>query len=203
MHERVKNIQCVVLASGFSRRFGGDKLLYEIERNVCLIAKTISVYLQVFNELTVVVRPGNDALRAELGKHDAVNVLTNDRADKGLSQSIVAAVAASKPLPGDEFKGWLFALADMPFVNKETVRQIVNASEKNNITQPEYRGRSGHPVFIGQKFADELAQLEGDVGAKPLLQQHGDKVNKVTCHDPGVLIDIDRPGDLKKRAGIC
>jgi molybdenum cofactor cytidylyltransferase len=41
-----------------------------------------------------------------------------------------------------------------------------------------------------------LLALDGDQGARALLERHRDAVQLVECDDPGILVDIDRKTDL-------
>ncbi len=53
-----------------------------------------------------------------------------------------------------------------------------------------------HPVGFASSYFDVLAELTGDKGAKPVMNANADKVIEVSVDDPGVLKDIDTPGDL-------
>ena len=64
------------------------------------------------------------------------------------------------------------------------------------LAAPFFRARRGHPVGIAGEFRAELEALKGDEGAKGLLARHADKLIKVPVGDPGVIRDIDIPGDL-------
>ncbi|MCR3868713.1 nucleotidyltransferase family protein, partial [Pseudomonas aeruginosa] len=45
-------------------------------------------------------------------------------------------------------------------------------------------------------FWDALAQLDGDQGARRVLQAHRPAWREVPCDDPGVLRDVDTPAAL-------
>ena len=61
---------------------------------------------------------------------------------------------------------------------------------------PALNGERGHPVGFGAAVRDELLALDGDTGARALLERHAEDVRVVDCSDPGVIYDIDRKSDL-------
>ena len=64
------------------------------------------------------------------------------------------------------------------------------------LVAPYFRARRGHPVGLSGKFKNQLLTLQGDEGAKKLLAAHEDSLKKIPVGDPGVIRDIDTPGDL-------
>ena len=55
---------------------------------------------------------------------------------------------------------------------------------------------SGHPVIFSSVYFQELTQLTGDNGAKPIITAHKDRVTRITVEDQGILKDVDRPSDI-------
>ena len=49
---------------------------------------------------------------------------------------------------------------------------------------------------LAAKFRRELEALEGDEGARRIVAAHEENLLKIPVGDPGVLRDIDTPGDL-------
>lgn len=90
--------------------------------------------------------------------------------------------------------GCVVALADMPWLQADTVSQLLAHAAHDRIVVPVYHGQRGHPVVFGAQFFSELATMNGDTGAKSLLARHG--VVAIECDDPGILRDIDVPADL-------
>ena len=66
----------------------------------------------------------------------------------------------------------------------------------SNIAVPVYDNRRGNPAILGCGFKEELLSLQGDVGAKELINNNESRVCKVYVDDMGVLHDIDRPEDV-------
>ena len=88
----------------------------------------------------------------------------------------------------------------MPWVRLATLRQLIEALGSGaSLVAPLHNGRRGHPVGFAARWADDLGALGGDEGARRLLATHASALRLLPTDDPGVLADVDRPGDLDRR----
>jgi molybdenum cofactor cytidylyltransferase len=111
-------------------------------------------------------------------------------AAEGTGASIACAVGASAGAAG-----WIVALADMPAIAPATVAAVHAAIAGGAASAaPYYGGRRGHPVGFGAACRADLMQLQGDTGARSLLEQYPPL--RITVDDPGILLDIDHARDL-------
>ncbi len=141
--------------------------------------------------VVAVVRDGENPLAALLSREGA-RVVCCPHADRGLGASLAWGVSEA-----GESEGWIIALADMPFVQPQTVFGVRRALEFGAaIAAPLFQGRRGHPVGFAAIYWDQLRALDGDEGARSLLEQNAAKVARVMVDDPGVLRDVDFPQDL-------
>ncbi|MGL4576242.1 MAG: nucleotidyltransferase family protein [Burkholderiaceae bacterium] len=94
--------------------------------------------------------------------------------------------------------GWLIAPADMPCIRKTTYAALVRALTQpggNAIIAAPFSGEQrGHPVGFATSVRNDLIALTGDTGARSVLERHA--VTRIAVDDPGILLDIDSPGDL-------
>jgi molybdenum cofactor cytidylyltransferase len=51
-------------------------------------------------------------------------------------------------------------------------------------------------VGFGPPLRGELLRLSGDIGARSLLTRYAHRLRLLDSDDPGILADIDTPGDL-------
>jgi molybdenum cofactor cytidylyltransferase len=183
----------ILLAAGSASRFGGGKLLHEINGVPIgvLAARNLS---EAVTHVVAVVRPGDERLRAALLKEN-IEVVICDDADDGMGASLACGVRAAK-----DAEGWLVALADMPFIKPETISEIAEqVAHGAVIVAPEYSGQRGHPVGFVKQFGTELMALHGDAGARDLLMRYSALVMTLKTHDRGVVRDIDTAEDLLVR----
>jgi molybdenum cofactor cytidylyltransferase len=191
------NIRGVLLAAGYSRRFGSNKLLHPLpaglpDAGVPVALASARHLVEALPDPIAVVRPRAQKLGKVLREAGCTTVVCRNAAE-GMGLSLAAGVRAAK-----DAYGWVIALADMPELRPETIRVIAGAlHEGAAIAAPSYRGERGHPVGFARRFFDELSTLRGDAGARDILKAHPDWVTLYEVDDPGVLRDIDRPSDLE------
>ncbi len=194
-------IGAVLLAAGQSRRMGGpNKLLAEIPGSspgagTPMVARVAQRLLASRARPIIAVLGGRaDEVDAALGRLPVERVRNPDFAH-GLSTSLKRGLAA---LPGD-LDGALVCLGDMPLVAGRHIDRLIAAFsplEGRAIIVPTRRGKRGNPVLWASRFFPEMAQLQGDVGAKHLIGEHAELVAEVEMDDDAVLVDIDTPEAL-------
>jgi molybdenum cofactor cytidylyltransferase len=180
----------ILLAAGHARRFGADKLMHPLagQPMACVSAAALR---QVLPDTFVVTRPDQQALIEQLAAQ-GVRTVTLDETNGGMGMSIAAGIAATP-----NAKGWLIALADMPFIQPETIACVLAALQNGSpIAAQVYQGQRGHPVGFSAAFGDALRALHSDAGARELLQRHAAEITLIACDDAGILADIDTPSDL-------
>ncbi|HJT38956.1 MAG TPA: nucleotidyltransferase family protein [Sphingobium sp.] len=189
---RTERIAAVLLAAGASSRFGkADKLMADL-RGKPMVAHTLeTIASMAFAELVAVVRPAEQApvVHRKLERR-GYTILVNDRAEDGISASIVRAVEHVMPIK--RCRGILICLGDMPLVPQSHYNRICLAAEDIRSVVASTDGFSpSPPAFIGRKHFPELLALRGDQGARALLS-HAIQVETRGAY----LRDIDTPEDL-------
>ncbi|MBL7249799.1 NTP transferase domain-containing protein [Alloalcanivorax marinus] len=182
----------VVAAAGRARRFGADKRRVPLADGRPLITTTLDRARTFFDRVAVVIRIDDDP--AELGLGDA-RVLRAPRADRGLGASIGDAFTAllASDDPASVAALWL---GDMPWVSDATVQALLARAGATRIVRPLLDGVPGFPVLFGRAFWPELAARADGDGARDLIARHRESLIELPVSDPGVLRDVDRPGDL-------
>lgn len=187
-----KPVGALLLAAGFSNRFGDTKLLAPLNNGKSVFAQTLARLQQAVADIRVITRP---ELEQELSA-DAPELIVFPAAKQGMGASL----AFGLKHVGD-WDACLICLADMPFINPDTYRLLSEQARPDHITIPSFEGKPGNPVCFGSNFFTELRQLSGDSGGRELVKQHADAVHHIPVEDPGVLSDIDTPQDLIQLQG--
>jgi len=184
-------IAAILLAAGAGARFGGDKLLHPLEDGVAIAAHAARNLLAATPDVVAVVRWGDFPLY-EMLEQEGCQVTMFQGAARGMGASLAHGVAQARGADG-----WVVALADMPRVPVAIVKEIIASLAGGAlIAAPVHKGERGHPVGFGAALRDELLALDGDQGARAVLERHRNSVKLVECDDPGVLYDIDRKTDI-------
>lgn len=181
----------MLLAAGSATRFGSDKLRHELPHGVAIAVQAARHLKTELARVIAVVRPGAAEL-ADALKKEGCEVVVCENAAEGMGASLACAARQA-----GEADGYLVALGDMPFVRRTTIAAVRDALAAGApLAAPYFRARRGHPVALSKKFLQELLALKGDVGAKKLLADNERALVKIPVGDPGVIRDIDTPGDL-------
>ncbi|WP_250655100.1 nucleotidyltransferase family protein [Alkalimarinus coralli] len=183
----------VLLAAGFSRRFGSPKLLHELPSGNTIIATSISALAKSGCGFIVVIRDDD----AELYKHLStlnIELMKVSHAIQGLA-SVIAEVASN--LKPREYHWIGICLGDMPYIKPETYVQLSRHASRSGIVRPFFNGKPGHPVLFGQRYFTALTALTGDDGAKSVIKASADALQKINVTDEMVLYDIDRPEQVR------
>jgi molybdenum cofactor cytidylyltransferase len=189
------SLACIVLAAGSSKRFGNDKRLVKNANGQTLLDLTLSSIPLVFKQHILVLHPGDDAIATAY--QTRWQIVYAEFAEHGMGNSIAAAVKHIS-----DCTGVLIALADMPLVAQATFTLLAETARPDRIIVPFFNQQRGNPVVIGKNFLPKLAELNGDSGARQLMQQHPELVVRVDLGDPGVLRDIDTPTELQTLPGF-
>jgi len=185
------DITGLLLAAGKSRRFGSNKLLVQLAGRELLLHSAVA--LSPCDRVIAVVRADDIGLQALL-RSTGIETVINERADLGMGTSLACGVRASQASAG-----WCILPADMPGVMVSTTQKIVDAVQNGAaLVAPSYRGIRGHPVAFHRKFSKLLQTLDGDRGARTILEEHHEELLQLPVDDAGVLEDIDTPDELEK-----
>lgn len=182
----------IVLAAGFSRRMGADKLGLPWEGGTVLSAALRPfLALPELDPVLLVVRPGQDP--GEVGR---ACVVENPEAAEGMGASLRVGVAATPP----DTACFVLGLGDMPGLSTATVRGLLAAwrAGEHGILVPTFAGRRGHPVLVAGSYRDDLLRVRGDVGAREVIRAHAEDARFHAVDDPAVVLDLDAPGDLPR-----
>lgn len=209
-------INLILLASGYSSRFGENKLLYEIDGmpmyrhmlNSALSFQKDSVESARLILVTAYEAIGEYAV-AEAGfsfsGRAAGDPFTNDRRllvcnrnqAAGISHSIALGIKALSDDNKNDEDCLMFAVCDQPYLRSADMLALMDGfrrSEKG-IGCMAYGGRTGNPVIFKKKYEEKLLSLTGDTGGKTIVKAYNEDVFFYEPKNPRSLKDIDRKGE--------
>ncbi|PIA74980.1 nucleotidyltransferase family protein [Ectopseudomonas toyotomiensis] len=185
-------VAALMLAAGYSRRFGADKRRLVLGDGRSLLAASLALPCSMLEEVWLVLRP--DESITELGLPASIKLVQHPLTAQGMGHSLAA--GAERLLVESDADSVAIFLADMPSIHRHSLEALMACAASNRIVLPSHQDKRGHPVVFGRDFWPQLATLGGDAGAKAVLQHNAEALHIVELDDPGVLQDIDTPADL-------
>ena len=190
-------IPLLILAAGKSKRFGSDdKRFTTLPKGGELLPALVRRGRKAGLDVRVVL----DAQAADAGDVDRrldCPCLFSPRAADGMSSSIADAIS----LLQGEYRHWrmegpeavMVMPSDLPLIRIHTLRAVAAAAAADTIVQPFCGDKNGHPVAFGRRFWSELMTLDGDGGARSVIQRHPAARCSLAVDDEGIYRDGDTP----------
>lgn len=189
-----QTVAALMLAAGYSRRFGADKRRLVLADGRSLLAASLALPCSMLEDVWLVLRP--DESPAALDLPTGVRIVQNPTSAQGMGHSLAA--GAERLLAESRADAVAIFLADMPSIRRHSLEALMACAAPDRIVLPSHQGKRGHPVLFGRDFWPQLATLGGDAGARAVIQHNAEALHIVELNDPGVLQDIDTPADLAR-----
>ena len=186
-------IGAVLLAAGSARRFGGAKLLADLHGRAVIRWSADALVAAGIAEPIVVVPPGHDDLRGAL-RGLRCRFVVNPEPERGMGRSLALGVAA---VAGG--RDWIvIALGDEPGLDPAWIgRLAAHQAPGIAIIAATFSGERGHPVLFHRSVFPELAALDGDRGARAVVDRDPARTVLVELGAPRSG-DVDTPEDLAR-----
>jgi molybdenum cofactor cytidylyltransferase len=186
-------VGAVVLAAGSGSRMpGSQKLLLEFDGRP-MVRHAIEAASDGGCKQVVVVYSAEEVKEAVDGSAELVH---NPDAHTGMASSLKAGLRALRP----EIEAAVVLLGDQPLVGSRTVAALLRAWRREGsrpaVAVSKRRHKWTPPVVLAREMWAELYALEGDAGARQILDDHPELLDTVPA--PGRPDDIDTPEDYAK-----
>ncbi|MBU6455097.1 MAG: nucleotidyltransferase family protein [Cyanobacteria bacterium REEB67] len=192
------NICVAILAAGGSQRLGRPKQLLSVHGRP-LLQGPIDAALGLGDDIPVFVVLGADHEKIK-GKIDfgRARVLFNDQWQSGMASSIRLAIEC---IVNDlvEIRGVVLMTADQPHVSTVVLRELVGAAAQtaaplavSSFSAPDSAKKiPGPPAYFAAEFFSQLLQLQGDTGARAIVQSNLERAAIVDFARGAIDIDTE------------
>lgn len=184
------DLTAIVLAAGSSRRMGeANKLLLPF-RGEPIVRQAVLAATSAPVRAVVVVTGHERAHVEEVLTGTSARLVHNPDYESGMASSLRTGVAAAP----DGASGFMILLGDMPLIGMDTLALLAHHFEDlppRAILIATTDGRRGHPVVFDAAYRTDLLRLDGDVGARPIIEANREHVVEVDVDDPGIFRDVD------------
>jgi CTP:molybdopterin cytidylyltransferase MocA len=199
-------VGAIVLAAGASSRMSGSqKLLLEFDGRP-MVRHAVEAASDGGCQQVAVVYSASE-VKAAVG--DAAQLVYNPDARTGMASSLKVGLRALRP----EIEAAVVLLGDQPLVGSRTIAALLRAWRREGsrpaVAVSKKRGAADEvppgrrvdpswtpPVVLAREMWDDLNKLEGDAGARQILDGHPELLDTVPA--PGRPDDIDTPEDYAK-----
>lgn len=187
-------ISVILLAAGESKRMGRLKQLLPFAGSTILERAIDNLLGSSVDEVIVVVGYKASKVMKAIATRP-VKVVVNPEYAKGMSTSIKAGLGAVNP----ETEGIMLDLGDQPLIDSQTISRLVKEfyDSGKGIIIPTYCSKRGHPVIFAAKYRDRLLKLEGDIGARQVVEENPGDILEVAVDCEGIGVDIDTTEDYR------
>ncbi|WP_294303084.1 nucleotidyltransferase family protein [uncultured Chryseobacterium sp.] len=183
----------IILAAGNSSRLGEPKQLLHYQGKT-LLRHTADEALLITEKVVVVTGEEHPQITEQItGLHH----IRNENWSGGMASSLKVGLEETlQCFP--ETEQIIFTVCDQPFITASVFKALIdkkNTSPKG-IVASAYADTLGVPVLFSSAYTQKLLNLNGQEGARKLIQQHKDDTDSV-LFEKGYW-DIDTPEDYKK-----
>ncbi len=188
-------IPILLLAAGNSSRMGYPKQLLQWG-NKMLIEHQIETLMQTLNPINIVLGAQSNTVIPIIKKYD-VNIFVNRNWKNGMGNSIAFGVhRLLEKFPN--VNGLLITLLDQPLLTASHINKMLshfNPGNQQIIVSQSSSGWKGVPVLFDKTYFGKLKKLDGEEGAKTIIQNHKESIISIDCEE--ILEDIDTPEAYK------
>ncbi|MCX6319754.1 MAG: nucleotidyltransferase family protein [Bacteroidetes bacterium] len=184
----------IILAAGSSSRLGQPKQSLVYNEHT-LLKRIVTTAIQSACGAVVVVLGANATLLKK--ECEGAAMVINDNWQTGMAGSIgcgLKYLTSRHP----QLDGVIITVCDQPHITGALLQQLLDAHQQTHlpIIASDYGGITGTPVFFHRALFPELLLLEGDKGAKQLVQKNKDCTGLVAF--PLGKEDIDTKEDYER-----
>ncbi len=184
----INKISAILLAAGQSKRMNGENKLTKEIKGIPLIKLSVkNILASSINELIIVVGHQKEIIEKFIDKNEKIKFVFNKDFESGMASSIKAGLNHLS----NNTEAFFIFLGDMPMVNQEVYNLLIRSRNNKEIIVPTYKRQQGNPVLFSKSIKEKIMTIQGDAGAKMVLELNEDKVLNVEINDSCVTKDFN------------
>ncbi|MEZ4933341.1 MAG: nucleotidyltransferase family protein [Saprospiraceae bacterium] len=190
-----KNIAILLLAAGSSSRLGHPKQLVEVSGQP-LLQKMVEISLATGCHPVVIVLGAYFEKIKPVIENLPVHILENKNWESGMGSTVSCGMDfLINNYP--ELKAVILLVCDQYYLAEKNITELIRVFEKTNknIIASKYGETVGVPALFSKHLFTDLLKLNGQSGAKKIVQKYADEAAIVEFSEG--MFDLDTEEDLK------
>ena len=180
---KINKISAILLAAGQSKRMNGENKLSKKIEGIPLIKLSVkNILTSSIDELIIVLGYQKEIIEKLIDKNEKIKFVFNKDFESGMASSIkVGLNHLSK-----NTEVFFICLGDMPMVNKDIFNLLIKSKNNREIIVPTYKNKQGNPILFAKSMKKKIMTIEGDTGAKKILELNKDKILNIETNDQSI-----------------
>ena len=176
-------ISAILLAAGQSKRMNGENKLTKEIKGIPLIKLSVkNILASSINELIVVLGYQKEIIEKFIDKNEKIKFVFNKDFESGMASSIKTGLNHLS----EKTESFFICLGDMPMVNKDIFNLLIKSKNNREIIVPTYKNKQGNPILFSKSMKKKIMIIEGDAGAKKVLELNKDKTLNIETNDQSI-----------------
>ena len=196
-------ISAILLAAGESKRMEGENKLIKEINGIPLIKHAIKNVLgSAIDELIIILGHEKSLIENIITKNKKIKFIYNENYKNGISSSIkIGLNHISK-----NSEAFFICLGDMPNVNQNIYNKLIKSrynynkkltsDRKKEIIIPVFEEKEGNPILFSKFMREKIMNIDGDYGAKKIIEENKNKILYVPIKSNGITLDFDTKEDF-------
>ena len=186
-------ISAILLAAGQSKRMNGENKLTKEIQGIPLIKHSVkNILASSIDELIVILGYQKEVIEKIIDKNERIKFAFNVNYENGMASSIKTGLNNLS----EKTKAFFICLGDMPMVNSDIYNQLIQSKNNKEIIVPTYNGQQGNPILFSKSIKEKIMTIQGDVGAKKILELNKNKILNVEVGNQSIRKDFNTKDDF-------
>ena len=187
-------ISAILLAAGKSKRMNGENKLTKKFKGIPLIKYAVqNILSSAIEEVIIILGYQSEIVEKIIDKNNKIKFILNENFESGMASSIKIGINNLS----DQTESFFICLGDMPNVNRNIYDKLIQSKNNKEIVVPNFKGNQCNPILFSRSVINTLMNVQGDTGAKKILELNKNKILNVNIDELNFAKDFDTPEDFK------